>query len=162
MDGYVSKPVSADELFKAIAALVPDSRQGETDALARQHVGSDHRNQENEVIGLAQLMERLEGDQEFLQQIIDLFLQASPSLISDIGNAISNNDSSALAEAAHKLKGSVASLQANAALEAALELENIGRSGEMNGAAEALAKLEREIDRVEDVIKEYATEYAQK
>jgi HPt (histidine-containing phosphotransfer) domain-containing protein len=72
-----------------------------------------------------------EGDSEFLVEILNLFLETCPALLSAVEDAISRNDAQAIRRAAHTLKGSVSNFGAPKVVECALELEMIGLDGNL-------------------------------
>jgi two-component system sensor histidine kinase/response regulator len=89
-----------------------------------------------------------EGEPDFVQEMIDLYLSNSPSLIESIRQAIRQNQAEALQHAAHALKGNSNSLGAKQMGALSLELETIGRGGTIDGAGPLMAALEREFERV--------------
>jgi len=103
------------------------------------------------VVDHTALLERFEGDRELLREIASLFLEDVPQRLSELRDAVSRRDSTAVQRAAHTIKGAVSILSA-AAAEAALRVEMIGRAGDVNAAGEACAALEQEIARVTQVL----------
>ena len=89
-----------------------------------------------------------EGEADFAQEMIDLYLSNVPLLIDSIRQAIDQNLPPQLQHAAHTLKGSSASLGAQQMSALCMELEKLGRSGTVEGATALLAELERVFDRV--------------
>src|SRR4029079_8264148 len=174
MDSYVSKPIISDELFRVIASLVPNGVESKASALLSaqppaaairdgeldQGSGHEQSSQESEVIDYAKLLACVEGDEEFLQEMADLFLERYPIYLADIRSAINGDDPLALNEAAHKLKSAAASLRAEAASKAAFILEKIGRDANLSEARAALNMLEREMDRLEEALTASSGEYA--
>jgi HPt (histidine-containing phosphotransfer) domain-containing protein len=77
-----------------------------------------------------------DNDPEFLTEIVSLFLETYPQLLSGIEEAISRGDAAGLRRAAHTLKGAVANFGAKAVVEKAEELETIGKTGDLSSAAE--------------------------
>ena len=77
-----------------------------------------------------------DGDLDFLAEVVNLFLETYPPLLSAIEDAISRKDAAGLHRAAHTLKGSVANFGAKAVVEKAKALEMIGRSGDLSSAAD--------------------------
>jgi len=140
MDAYVAKPIRRRELFRTIQRLLAGSpRSG-----AAGSTGS----QLGEIIDQASALERADGDQEVLKEVVRLFLEECPRLVSQIEGAIASADAKALEHAAHELKGAAASLSAKAAADAALELEQIGRDGDLSQVEDAKAQLEEQIGRL--------------
>jgi two-component system sensor histidine kinase/response regulator len=143
MDGYVSKPIQAAELFVALEAVLtpafghpsPPTAGGE---------GPEAR----QVFDPAGLLERLEGDDELLAELTSLFVAEYPGLLETTRTAVACGDAPGLERAAHTLKGSAANLCAPAVAETALRLEQMGRAGDLKHARATLAELEAELDRL--------------
>jgi len=96
-------------------------------------------------IDRAEALERVDGDEELLQDLIDIFSDDSQRLMEDIRQAVAAGSADCLCAAAHSLKGSSASICATAVSQAALTLENMGRDGAMAGVEEALEALETDM-----------------
>jgi two-component system, sensor histidine kinase and response regulator len=140
MDSYISKPVSSDELFATIEKLTGKAATIES---ADQKIPSLDRDK---------LMERMGGDEGLLRELVAIFFEESPKSLARIKDAVINNQSRALEQEAHTLKGSVGNFEAGQAAAAAFKLEQMGRSEELAGAEEALADLEKELARVRDFL----------
>jgi len=141
MDGYVPKPIQPDELFAVISELAgvstaADAPVGETSAAAA--VGFNR----------GELLERLEGDMELLGKMVELFFEDYPRYLVAIEAAIERSDAKALGQAAHGLKGPVATLSLNRALNQVLRLEDAGKRGDLQEAAAICQELRREIEQV--------------
>jgi CheY-like chemotaxis protein/HPt (histidine-containing phosphotransfer) domain-containing protein len=96
--------------------------------------------------GLRELQE--EGEPDFVQETIDLYLSNAPTLIEDIHQAVAQGQADGLRHAAHTLKGNSNSLGAIQMGALSLELEKIGRSGTVEGADGLIIQLDREFERV--------------
>ena len=153
MDGYVGKPIKAQELFDAIESLVGTSAEAETSAETEQHT--------DEVFDRDATLARVDGDLEFLMELVELFLEDSPKLLSRIRDAVARGDSKALERAAHTLKGSVGNFDAKATFEAALKLENMGRNEDLSNAEEAYSALEEELERLKPALESLRKEDTQ-
>jgi CheY-like chemotaxis protein len=147
MDGYVSKPISTEELFETIedATVVP--------------VAVNPTSEESTVspINWEEALARVEGDRQLLADMAKLFLEDGPKLFAEVRAALAQRDSKALEHAAHALKGSTGNFSAHAAYEAALSLEKIGRGGDLTRADEACGVLEQELARLWPAIEEMVT-----
>jgi CheY-like chemotaxis protein/HPt (histidine-containing phosphotransfer) domain-containing protein len=166
MDGYISKPIQAEELFAALEELVPlstagvehDHAQGEDptvnrpSALGPRPLGTEGKWCPVEVIDRAEALARMDGDEELLGEIVELFFDDCPRMLSEVHKAVAGRDSQTLERAAHTLKGSVGNFAARPAFEAALKLEMIGREGSLAHAEEAYAALEKEIERLQPAL----------
>ena len=127
MDAYVSKPIRAAELFEAIARLLScGCRKSERDARGR--CGPEP------ALDLDTALAVVDGDQELLRRMAQLFLGQCPKLLGAIRDAVVRGDAPALERAAHTLKASVGSFGAQRAYQAALRLEELGDAGDLTGS----------------------------
>lgn len=92
---------------------------------------------------------RVEGDIELLSEVVELFFDDSPGMLSEIRESIGPRDGKTLGGAAHALKGAVGNFGARYACDAALRLEAMGRGGDFANADQAYAVLEKEITRLQ-------------
>jgi len=126
-DDYVSKPIRPQDLFAAIdrcvaAAGLPAPAAGR-------------------VLDRAAALAGLDGDEELLQDLAEVFLDDCPRLMAAVRDAVESREPDRVARAAHAVKGSVANFGAPAATDAAHRLEVMGRSADLSaldGAAESL------------------------
>jgi two-component system sensor histidine kinase/response regulator len=139
-DGYVSKPIDSALLFATVEGLAA-GRTAPTAPVADAGLPEP-------MLDEAELLARVAGDVELVQQLVDLFLADCPKLLAEVRGALARGDSTAVARAAHTLAGSAGSISAKAAFEAALELERSGRGGDLARAREACAALVREVERL--------------
>jgi HPt (histidine-containing phosphotransfer) domain-containing protein len=95
------------------------------------------------------LLDRVDGDMELLRELVDVFAEEGPRMLTRIQEAIEQNSALELETASHKIKGTVLQFSANAAAAEALALEEMGRSGSVAGAELLLKKLKREIELVQ-------------
>ena len=96
--------------------------------------------------GKAEALERVDGDEELLRELCQIFLQESPKLLVKLRRAIVDTDAQAVMRAAHSLKGELGYLGAAGASQAAQELEDMGQKNNLFRAAETLVELEREME----------------
>jgi signal transduction histidine kinase/CheY-like chemotaxis protein/HPt (histidine-containing phosphotransfer) domain-containing protein len=134
MDGYLSKPIQARELFRVIGEVLSTPR-----AVAPSQGALV-------TINPASILERLGGDRTVLREISDLFRQDSVRLLSDIDRALSSGDAEQLERSAHSLKGSAGLFGATQVLETAACLERLGRTGELAAGRDALERLARQVE----------------
>jgi HPt (histidine-containing phosphotransfer) domain-containing protein len=129
MDGYISKPLQPEELFRSIETLLPGSEVAAS----------------REVYNRTATLERLGGDEDLLREMASLFLQNYPEMLTSIRSAVDAGDANALERSAHTLKGSVGNFSARSAFEAAARLEHLAREGDLEEVGDAYAGLVREI-----------------
>ena len=101
------------------------------------------------------LLSRLDGDMELAQELVGLFEEDCPILISEIQTAIQNNDAPALASSAHALKGVCANISALRAKEVAFQLEVSGKTQELKQAPDLILQLQEAVDAFNTAQKEF-------
>ena len=98
------------------------------------------------------LMDRVDGDIEFLQETVVMFDEDSPPLLEQIHQAVAANDAAALVKPAHALKGMVSNFCAPRAEEAARELERMGRQEQLSGVQDAAECARQEIELLSEAL----------
>ena len=137
MDGYVPKPIHHQDLIAAIQALVvevPDAP-----------ISTPPQKPPAEVFDEAVFVSHVDGDPKLLRDLVDMFLEESPQLVSKIRGALDRKDAKAVQKGAHSLRGSTSNLGAQMASGAALKIENLARAGELLQAGSVLQELERHL-----------------
>jgi CheY-like chemotaxis protein len=142
MDGYLSKPIQAAELRRAIGTVMRHQ------VIAVEPVPEARAEATASAINRSAALEVAGGDVQLLKKLAESFLHDCPGLLSAVRAAVTTGDGKALHRAAHTLKGAVNMFGAQAAWDQAQRLEQLGRDGDFARATEALADLEREIERV--------------
>jgi PAS domain S-box-containing protein len=146
MDAYVSKPLQVQQLLKVIADLVPTGVEVETGALREAELPETELSKE--VFDKNITWDRVEGNRELLQDIIGLFFDEMPGLLSMIQEAVAGRNAKGVERAAHTMKGAVGTFGAKGAHEAALRLEVMGHNGDLTNSEEAYAALDKEVTRL--------------
>ncbi len=151
MDDYVTKPLRLDELFAAIARLIP-AEETIGPVSKEPSVPTTHGQTTVAVFDLAAALGRVEGDRILLGKMIGLFCAQALKLIPEIRGAIEARDGKTLERLAHKLRGSMGSFGATRATEAALSLEIMGGNADFVRTSEALAELEQELTSLREAL----------
>jgi two-component system sensor histidine kinase/response regulator len=151
MDGYLSKPIQASDLFQLLQELCP----------APMHAGSPSKQigavpvtvrtnppVPNGVFDLGLALEQVAGSQDLLLELITLFTADSQRLLAESELALATRQGRELAAAMHSLKGSASNFGAQAVVAAARELEELGKSGELSQAESAFNTLTMEVARL--------------
>jgi two-component system, sensor histidine kinase and response regulator len=164
MDGYLSKPVRADELYQAVESVILAAGERQNDPVDSVEaeiaempvvptlvseaptaaVGVDLEG----VLDWDTAVQRLGGDPESLNSFVDLYLAESAKLMGQIRQALDAEDSEGLRRAAHTLKGSCGLFAAEIAVAATFRMESLGKDGDLAGAEAAWPRLQEEIDRL--------------
>ncbi len=149
MDDYLSKPIQVKALQVALERW---GQHGPVEAAPDVAVPASENAVDWSVLDqLRELQE--EGEPDFVQDMIDLYLSNSPSLIEAMQQAITQHKADGLKSAAHTLKGNSNSLGAKPMGVLCLKLEQMGRSGTVEGAEPLFADLRREFERVQQAFK---------
>jgi CheY-like chemotaxis protein len=140
MDDYLTKPLDRRRLGEIIARHLacPESQSdsGAADPVDWQH-----------------LMSMADGEDQFAQELVQLFIDSGDATLRDIRDAISRGDMAAVGRAAHSYKGSSANIRAQSASTAASRLEEAARAGAIDQLAELEAALRREAERANEYLK---------
>ena len=138
MDDYLTKPLDRQRLNEIIAqhltCAAPQGEAGAADPVDWQH-----------------LMSIADGEDQFAQELVQLFIDSGDATLRDIRDAISRGDMEAVGRAAHSYKGASANIRAEPASTAAARLEAAARAG----AIDQLAGLEAELCREAAKAREY-------
>lgn len=94
------------------------------------------------------LFDLLEDQPTLFDAVYQELAAEVPRQLTHIRAALAGRHDGALATAAHRLRGAVASFYAIPCATAAETLEEMGRSNDFAGTPEALARLEEELDRL--------------
>lgn len=82
------------------------------------------------IYSLDKINEMAEGDQDFINSVISVFLEEVPQDLEDLEKAITNNDYDNVYKLAHKIKPNVDLLGMEQSRAVALEIETLGKNAE--------------------------------
>jgi len=105
---------------------------------------------------VANLLERVAGDERLARKIILTFLRDTPQRMAGLRKALRQNDGASLASIAHALKGSVSIFGAQAAREHSQKIQESGRAREFRNLAQVYEQLKEEIAELEANLRGYA------
>ena len=95
-----------------------------------------------ELIDRVSLLQRVEGDQELLTEMVQIFMEEAPGLMNVMRGALQSGDMLVLERSAHSLKGAVSNLSCKSAANAALKLERDAKEQNPQSAKESFAAVE--------------------
>ena len=147
MDGYLSKPISPQELDDLLDLYQPLVH----DAVPVAGV-SQKSDLENLSVCSSDLFDRLDGDRGLLAELLGLFREDSPGQIQVARTAISKGDAATLQRVGHTFRGALANLSAPAASRIAGELESMAMAGDIASSGSKLTELEEELARVIEIL----------
>ena len=92
------------------------------------------------------LLDRLGGDTELLNEVIGLFTEDCPSLMAAIRSGLAAADAQAVNRAAHQLKGSASNFDAPELTALAQSVESLAKDGNLAAAHATLPALQSAVD----------------
>jgi len=144
MDGYVAKPLNREDLFGEIARVTSGALEADSpEATGAAATG---------VFNREDMLQRVDGDEELMAEIIELFLEDAPEQLSAIREAFGQADIEALGRCAHGLKGSAGNVSAPALREVALEVERAAANGPLDGVDTMIGRLDAELARFRSIV----------
>jgi HPt (histidine-containing phosphotransfer) domain-containing protein len=138
MDGYVSKPILPSAMHAEIERCVTNSPE--------EHTMTTDKNEEVAQLDRACMMERVEGDHELLNELIQMFVDEAPGLLAAMRAALEQGNMPVLERTAHSMKGASGNLCAQHTSAAAGRLEQDAKRGDVNASTQSLTNLERAVE----------------
>jgi CheY-like chemotaxis protein len=154
MDGYIAKPIQAQELWRIIQDIVPAGPPVEAAVPAVGPVP--------DVLDPGAVLESVGGDGALLQEVVHLFLTQVPRWLADIRDALNRGDAGRVRRVVHTLKGAVSNFGTGAAYRQAERMETLARAGDLAEAAGACADLEAQLNRLLPALAAFAREEYQR
>jgi HPt (histidine-containing phosphotransfer) domain-containing protein len=96
----------------------------------------------------AEALERVGGDEAFLEELLDLFGEEFKVKSRALAEALSRRDAAAIREAGHAIKGAAANLSLPGLRAAAQAMERAGAEGRIDDAQTTLEVLRTEFERL--------------
>ncbi len=148
MNDYISKPIDPVKLRETIL------RWGRVSGVEMSGSLKNQPDTDSSIFDRDGLLERLGGDEEFLTEMVVLFLKETPEQIKSIATAIENQDSNETRKTAHTLKGASANIGAVELASVAKELEFSAKDDNISSASEIFSALVRKYHRLEEIMRE--------
>jgi signal transduction histidine kinase/CheY-like chemotaxis protein len=151
MDGYVSKPISSRDLELAIAKAMnlTSSDIGWMNTTVRQEAQSAKLT----TLDFKQMLEQLGGDENLLQEVIEIFVDQAPTHVETLRRALTQGDAGMVEKTAHSMKGELGYLGISEVTQKARILEELGRKHDLEQAARVFVSFEREISGIVSAMK---------
>jgi len=110
---------------------------------------------ENELIpiDIPDALERIGGDQSFLDELLNLYFEEFELKSDELRKALEKDDFKSIQELSHGLKGSSANLSLLALQKASYEMEMAGREKNIEKAKESFLLLGNEFKRLKEFLK---------
>jgi len=161
MDDYIAKPINIKELMQAlIHCSFEEKRTPSLSAgIADQQTMENMKMCESPVIDEAVIQELMnfngEKNNEFLQEMISIFLEDTDILIGELTDAIKSENKELFTRSAHTLKSTSANIGAVKLSEMGKELEMMGKNGGLKKATVQMKETKHEYGRVRKELEKY-------
>jgi CheY-like chemotaxis protein/HPt (histidine-containing phosphotransfer) domain-containing protein len=157
MDDYVSKPVSPQALAEVLEKWLPRKTGAKVEpAPVTPDKGPIPAMSEAEmpVFDRASMMDRMMGDAELAQTVVEGFIEDMPRQISALRGYVEAGDVKGAERSAHTIKGASAIVSGEALRLTAVEIEKAAKAGDMEAVKAWIAELESEFDRLKQAMSE--------
>ena len=101
-----------------------------------------------------EMLERLDGDTELLDDVLQVFLEECPRMLQELRGAVDQGDPKLVRRAAHSMKGALLNISAAPAADKANQLELLGSEEQLAESAPVLERLQQEVERLQQVLAE--------
>ncbi len=135
MDGYISKPISADELNAVLVQYgrVPRS-QARPDPQPSSQPAMD-------CMDLNETRLNIPGGDDVIRDIAGVFVEDSSRLLGDLKQGLAADDAGSVERSAHTLKGNAHLFGAKRVAEVSQRIETMGREGRLDDARQLIPEL---------------------
>ncbi|MDI3326472.1 PAS domain-containing protein [Pontibacterium granulatum] len=182
MDDYIPKPIRSQQFYdtieqvvKAAASEASQPATGATQVASLQKTSVEEARSKGiesketqakekvvetvpaplEVFDPDGALEQVAGDMGVLEDLVTLFYDECPKLMTEIQTTLAAGDAVALRRAAHTLKGSAAVFAAKRTVNTALQLELIARDGKLESASDILETLEADVEQLKQALQSH-------
>jgi CheY-like chemotaxis protein len=162
MDGYISKPITLEELHDALEKVIdwPDSSgdplaigppEAQTDWTPAAEAGG----KTYECFDADRAIRFMGGSYERLNSILGVFEESCPLLLNELSEAISRNQPDRVKALGHKIKGSIGMFSGALLMELVAAIESMGAHQDLSEAGDALELLRSKMDTLLEEIKHF-------
>jgi CheY-like chemotaxis protein/HPt (histidine-containing phosphotransfer) domain-containing protein len=136
MDGYVSKPISVEDLAAEIARVLqahPPSNNHKLTSEPVEHTPMDFNNSNTPPIcfDYELALENMGGDPSFVHELAEIFIQENPERMALLKQAVLSQNAEQIYLVAHKLKGESANFGRPTIEKIAEKISNMGRTQDL-------------------------------
>lgn len=121
MQGYVSKPFEADDLYKKILSQISSHQQKEMPA--------EENDTEIQIADISRLKRMIGADFDQLNKMIKKFIEITPTYVNDLNNGEITNNLECISSASHKIKSSIDLVSTDLMRELILQINQESRTG---------------------------------
>ena len=144
MNGFLSKPLELQQLDEILTQWLPAP-----DSPPAVPSGEAPATEETAAIFDSQaLLRRMMGDRQLVRKILNAFLSGFPAQMNDLRSRLADADNAAARLRAHTVRGSAATVAANALSAIAADIERAARAGKLDLAGDLVPRLIEEFERL--------------
>lgn len=154
MDDYLTKPINPRELEEMIAEclFLTDLNDTKDSSFSVLNEGSfEEKKQVPEGFNRTELLNRVNGDEELCNELLELFVGDFPVQLATLKRAIEREDMDLVAKQAHTIKGASANIGATALREAAFQIETAGKGQDLDQVQITTEMMEKEFEKFETI-----------
>ncbi len=148
MDDYLCKPIRLKDMAEKLASLFPESPTAKVALEPTSQVPKLSADGLSPQISWTRALENTAGDRKLLLELLHIFLDETPPLLSAIKTAVACGDRPAIQRLTHSLKGSLAFLETQDAQAEFQDLENLAETADEKLVKAKLNLAETLFDRV--------------
>ncbi len=138
MDGYASKPIDVNELERAIRSVLGPAAGGPG--------GERDESAEHVIFDINALMDLLGGDRRLTNEVLTLYLDDASERLAKIHEAVTSEDTIALAREASSITGASINIGARSVGNVAFEIQLAARERNLEQAGRLVERLDREFE----------------
>lgn len=112
-----------------------------------------------EMIDMAELLERIDQDRELLYEFLGLLLVELPPLHAQLGRAVESGNVRLIQDQAHTLKGMLANLAVTKSAATAALIEQQARADDRGGIATSMAEFNSQVARLMPALEAYLADF---
>lgn len=144
MDGYVSKPIDTEALWRELDTIAPHANANAHSVTASPEALA--------IVDFGKARQTMDNSRELFEEIVRLFLRDAPEHMKTIKDALDTNDSSAIRHSAHAIKGMVGIFAAERTMYHAGWIES---NADKENVQDAIKELELALNELETAIRDY-------
>lgn len=150
LDGYVSKPINPDSLqteLERFLIISENIQQAEEQVFSRTPLPSTDSTAENtQIFDRNSFHERLMGDQDLIQEVVDGFLNDMPRQLETLQDLLDHEQWVSAGNQAHKIKGAAANISAARMRRIASTMATAGKAEDGEAMRQMWSQLEDEAE----------------
>ena len=157
MDGYIAKPIHANELFDTMEAVVTGSGSAvaPSEPAPSEPTPPEAETARSDGPDWSVALKAVRGNRDLLKTVVETVLAELPPMMTAIRQAIGHRDAAELRLAAHTLRGSIRYFGSTPAAGHAAALEQFGEENRLDDAETTLAALDEALERLNSALLSY-------